>query len=35
MSDHIKRLTEKVNYDMKKRQSQYQSNIKIEDYKNF
>ncbi|CAD8048428.1 unnamed protein product [Paramecium primaurelia] len=35
MSDHIKRLTEKVNQDIKKRQSQYQSNIKIEDYKQF
>ncbi|CAD8137679.1 unnamed protein product [Paramecium octaurelia] len=35
MSDHIKRLTEKVNQDMKIRHSQYQSNIKIEDYKNF
>ncbi|CAD8059871.1 unnamed protein product [Paramecium sonneborni] len=35
MSDHIKRLTEKVNNDIKKRQSQYQSNIKVEDYKNY
>ncbi|CAK87971.1 unnamed protein product (macronuclear) [Paramecium tetraurelia] len=35
MSDHIKRLTEKVNQDIKIRHSHYNSNIKIQDYKNY
>ncbi|CAD8044466.1 unnamed protein product [Paramecium primaurelia] len=35
MSDHIKRLGDRINQEMKKKQEQYHSSIKIDNFRNF